>query len=235
MGFRKIRFWVLSCYKVIFSLLWNAFHILFTTCAAPSEFIDLGYELFRDREKSRIKFIAGDIFNPKFLDITADKGLPSSPVPLTELSDSLQPLLHSISSIHAGSLFHLFDEPTQFKLAEQMAFALSTRSGATIFGSHGALPKKGVIANLDSNDSNPSDGMFCHSPESWTEMWRQVWEKHGSDKLGGKWEDLEVRAELRNSSIKAYNRAVLEHSGEAVGGSNDTIGWHVLVWSLRRK
>lgn len=64
-----------------------------------SEFIDIGYELFRDRSTFRGKFIAGDVF--------AAEG------PLEEFEGEFDIL-------HAASLFHLFSWVDQVKLGVRL-------------------------------------------------------------------------------------------------------------------
>ena len=76
-----------------------------------------------------------------------------------------------ISVIHASSLFHLFGEEKQFELAKRLAALLDPRPGSIIFGSHAGAPAKG-------DRHGAFSAMFCHSAESWTEMWEeQVFEK----------------------------------------------------------
>ena len=76
-----------------------------------------------------------------------------------------------LSVIYASSLFHLFGEEKQFELAKRLAALLDPRPGSIIFGSHAGMPVKGDPHSVFSS-------MFCHSAESWTEMWEgQVFEK----------------------------------------------------------
>ncbi|KAJ7467478.1 hypothetical protein FB451DRAFT_1352474 [Mycena latifolia] len=145
----------------------------------------LGHELFRSTTTSfPATFIAGDAFDPDFLCLQA---------PLTEVPPFAVPNLHSITSlndlrghlsaIHSASLFHLFSETKQLELARKMAGLLTPRAGSMIFGCHGALPTKGYTL------ASAGKHMFCHSPESWRDMWD-----------GGVFEagSVEVQAVLRN-------------------------------------
>jgi hypothetical protein len=118
------------------------------------------------------KFIPGDIFDPTIL------ALPNDGNPIDDLTDlqsltSLNPLRGHVSLIHASAFFHLFSEEKQFELARLLAGLLDPRPGSTIFGTHGSLHQKGLTP--------PALGgmrMFCHSPESWIDMWEnQVFEK----------------------------------------------------------
>jgi hypothetical protein len=115
-------------------------------------------------------FVAGDAFLPSILEPREPFYSPPSSLRPTDLKTltSLTPLQGHISAIHASSFFHLFDKDKQFALAKQLATLLSPQPGSVIFGSHGSLPVKHV--------RTPSVGrnMFCHSPESWTELWDGV-------------------------------------------------------------
>ncbi|KAJ7716739.1 hypothetical protein DFH07DRAFT_762312 [Mycena maculata] len=169
------------------------------------DFWDMGHELFRSTPKSfPATFIAGDAFDPEFLDLQP---------PLTEEPPSAAPDLHSLkslnglhgrlSAIHSASFFHLFSEVKQLELARKLAGLLSPRSGSMIFGCHGGLPTKGF--NLGSRGKH----MFCHSPDSWRDMWDGDIFKHGT---------VAVHGELRN-----------------VGKVLNTItDFHMLFWSVKR-
>jgi hypothetical protein len=85
--------------------------------------------------------------------------------------NTLTELRGHISAIHASSLFHLFGEEKQFELGKRLAALLDPRPGSIIFGSHGGMLVKGERPVTCRK-------MFCHSPESWTQMWEeQVFEK----------------------------------------------------------
>lgn len=73
------------------------------------------------------------------------------------------------SVIHAGFFFHLFTCEDQERIARIFSRLLSRRSGAIIFGSHNGLPQTGFFKTGPSGRS-----MFCHSPESWTKLWKDI-------------------------------------------------------------
>jgi hypothetical protein len=116
------------------------------------------------------KFLAGDAFDDAHLSITAP--IPSGPPPPVASVNSLTELRGHISVVHATALFHLFDEEKQFELGKRLAALLDPRPGSIIFGSHCAMPVKGPYQGISSRM------MFCHSAESWTQMWEeQIFEK----------------------------------------------------------
>ncbi|KAF8905022.1 hypothetical protein CPB84DRAFT_1772199 [Gymnopilus junonius] len=112
-------------------------------------------------------FIQGDVFSSKLLDLDALIDEAATP-PLNSLT-SLTPLRHRISAIHASAFFHLFQEDRQLELARKLAALLLPKKGSIIFGAHGSLPVKGFRTERIANSSGVS--MFCHSPDSWKELW----------------------------------------------------------------
>ena len=110
------------------------------------------------------KFLAGDVFDDAHLSSTA--GVPPGPPPSVASVDTLTELRGHISAIHASLFFHLFTEEKQFELGKRLAALLDPRPGSIIFGSHGGMPVKCQL-------SSPLIRMFCHSPESWTQMWEE--------------------------------------------------------------
>jgi hypothetical protein len=96
---------------------------------------------------------------------------PATPKPALQTITSLNPLHGHVSAIHASSFFHLFLEDQQLQLGRALAGLLSPEPGSMIFGSHGALPTKGFRPLKNFSDDG---SMFCHSPESWRDLWDGV-------------------------------------------------------------
>jgi hypothetical protein len=133
----------------------------------------VGHKLFRTTPESYpAKFLAGDAFDDAHLCPTAP--VPSGPPSSIASVKSLTELRGHISVIHASSLFHLFHlfgEEKQFELAKRVASLLDPRPGSIIFGAQGGTPVKGQREGFRRT-------AFCHSPESWTELWEeQIFEK----------------------------------------------------------
>ncbi|KZV79812.1 hypothetical protein EXIGLDRAFT_734209, partial [Exidia glandulosa HHB12029] len=127
-----------------------------------AEFWELGNELFgTTTEKCGIRFIPGDAFSSTLLDTTATPV--DAPSSLASI-DSLTPLIGHLSAIHASSFFHLFFEDKQALLARRVAALVKREPGSIVFGSHVGAKRKGVF-------SAKLGEMFCHSPESWTQLW----------------------------------------------------------------
>lgn len=90
--------------------------------------------------------------------------------PLTQIT-SLNQMRGRVSAIHASSFFHLFDEERQLRLARALAGLLLPEPGSMIFGSHGGRMQKGYRAEAMAQQSVIGPNMFCHSPESWKDLW----------------------------------------------------------------
>ncbi|KAF8207579.1 hypothetical protein K438DRAFT_1576024 [Mycena galopus ATCC 62051] len=174
-------------------------------CDLRKDFWDLGHELFRSTPQSfPVVFLAGDAFDPDFLTLQPPATeSPQSPVPDIRSLKSLDGLQGHVSAIHSASLFHLFSEINQLQLARKLAGLLSPRPGSIIFGCHGGHPTKGPVLG------SRGKYMFCHSPESWRDLWDgEVFEK-GS---------VEIAMYLKN-----VGRIL-----------NPTTDFHMLFWSVKR-
>jgi hypothetical protein len=145
-----------------------------------AEFADLGHKLFRTTQETySIAFVPGDIFDPKHLEVVppvvvsaahgSTTGDPPSSAPAPDLRNlnSLNPLHGRVFAIHASSFFHLFDEEKQLHVARALAGLLSPEPGSVIFGMQVGLPEKG----FEQSAVNRDHWMWCHSPESWTQLW----------------------------------------------------------------
>ena len=136
-----------------------------------AEFADLGHKLFRTTpETYPIAFVPGDAFDPKHLEVVppfTTANAPSGSAPDLRSLTSLNPLRGRVDAIHASSFFHLFDEEKQLYLARALAGLLSPKPGSMIFGLHVGLAEKGFRPSLRGGTRR----LFCHSPESWAQVW----------------------------------------------------------------
>ena len=173
-------------------------------------FWDLGHKLFRSTpETFPVKFLAGDAFDDAHLSLTAS--VPSGPSPPVRSVNTLTELRGHISVIHASSLFHLFNEEKQFELGKRVAALLDPRPGSIIFGSHGGMPVKGQRQGIFRK-------MFCHSSETWAQMWEeQIFEKG----------QVKVNTVLREANMMA------ERLGRAIPIEQGA-KFYVLAWSVER-
>ncbi|GFF57847.1 hypothetical protein IFM46972_10922 [Aspergillus udagawae] len=117
------------------------------------EFIDLGYDLFRDRNTLKSHFIIADIL--------ADK-----PLAISQLSGS-------IDIVHASFLFHLFNWDQQVFIAKRALALLCARPGSLIIGQN--------IGHHDPKKFSAVGAIlpFHHNASSWTALWDHVREVTG--------------------------------------------------------
>ncbi|KAJ6545835.1 hypothetical protein DFH09DRAFT_1172047 [Mycena vulgaris] len=136
-----------------------------------SDFWNIGHQLFRSAPATcPIAFLAGDAFDPDFLEPAAPVSAPLEvPAPQLAALTRLTPLHGHVAALYVSLVFHLFPEQQQLQLARVLAGLLSPLPGSVIFGMHVGLPTKGVRKSLRSGAP-----MFCHSPESWVAMWAEV-------------------------------------------------------------
>lgn len=88
----------------------------------------------------------------------------------------MTPLIGQVRVVSASALFHVFDEEKQEKLARRLFPLLDLSSpGAIILGMHAGMPTKGIKVY----EIRPDWDVFCHSPDSWKEMWQKIAEDAG--------------------------------------------------------
>jgi SAM-dependent methyltransferase len=119
-----------------------------------SKFLDLGFELFADREFFKGQMIAGNLFDES----------PNSPVAA---------LAGSIDIAHAASFFHLFSWDEQINAAVHLVNLMRNVPGALVLGrqlgsSTGEERPTPTISNSKS---------FFHSPESFRALWVVISER----------------------------------------------------------
>lgn len=110
-----------------------------------SSFIQLGFDLFLDREHFQGKIIPGDVFSPQFLSEYHGK----------------------IDIIYLGSFLHLFSEAKQRRVVDQLNLLLSPKSGSMVFGRHlgaevgGPFRMESIGWDLYRHDPETLQNLFC--------------------------------------------------------------------------
>ena len=180
-----------------------------------AEFANLGHKLFKTTQETYpIAFVPGDIFDANHLAIapplassssaqaSTGPGNPSSvSAPDLRSLTSLNPLHGRVSGIHASLLFHLFSEEKQLHLARALAGLLSPEPGSMIIGLHIGTPEK---KGFEPSNTLADQRIWCHSPESWTELWDGLIFEKGVVKVQTKL----VHRERRNSQSNAPQNAM---------------------------
>lgn len=116
------------------------------------EFVDLGYELFRDRGNLGATFLEADVFNP---------------------SSALKDLEGRVSVIHAASFFHLFSWVAQKEVAHACLRLLVPQPGSLILGRQVGDRSPGEKARRDGGTH------WRHDEGSWKALWEEVGREAG--------------------------------------------------------
>jgi SAM-dependent methyltransferase len=146
-------------------------------------FIEMGFELFRDREKlSGATFLSGDMLDAK-------RQWPE--------------LEGSIDYIFANSLLHLFPRPQQLEMACRLASFARDRPGSLIIGRQVGAVVPGEFRALSEGST-----YFRHNPESFDALWRDVGRLTGTRWKTNAYLDMKDIAE----NAKAGPKWMDEHS-----------------------
>ncbi|KAL3479556.1 hypothetical protein BJX99DRAFT_221868 [Aspergillus californicus] len=114
-----------------------------------SELVELGYELFRDRETLKATFLAQDFFEDTPLFRKIDK---------------------TLGVINSGYFMHLWDWEGQVKLGLRMVKMLASgqEEGGLIVGVHFGLKRTKTVKTEDGRE------MFVHNSNSLLKMWGEI-------------------------------------------------------------
>ena len=119
-------------------------------------FVDLGYELFRDKESLKATFIVGN---------SLEEVPPSG----------LEALRGKVDIVYAGSVLHLFPLDEQIRLARLIVSLLRPVPGSLILGRQRGSTEPGEYEHR--TDENKT--MYRHNPESFRQMWQDVGKERG--------------------------------------------------------
>ncbi|KAK3934708.1 hypothetical protein QBC46DRAFT_453995 [Diplogelasinospora grovesii] len=117
------------------------------------EFIDLGYELFRDRDTFKGRFVAGNMLDP---DDASVKGLDGT-----------------VDMIHAASFFHLFGWDDQVKVGQRMVRFFKGEARAMIVGRQAGTHEAGGFAREEGK-------RYIHSQQSMRRLWDEIGNRTGT-------------------------------------------------------
>ncbi|EPS38606.1 hypothetical protein H072_7627 [Dactylellina haptotyla CBS 200.50] len=149
-----------------------------------SDFLELSYELFNDKDSLKSTFYNGDIFDLTSFQL-ATSGIPN-PVPF-------QKLVGDVDILSARSFLHLFGQEQEFKAACQMVEIMKDKEGSIIMGRQVGSHEPGFHSiSLGRRE------VFRHNPETWKGLWRRVGEATNT-----KWDVqahlVDIGAEFRDS------------------------------------
>lgn len=111
-------------------------------------FLDLGYDLFRDRDSLKTRFIEADVFDQ---------------------SSALAQLDGAVDVVSASSFFHLFSWDEQKAVARRCLRLLKPRKDSLVLGRQVGNVDPGAYARRHADGSR-----YRHDVASWRRMWDEV-------------------------------------------------------------
>lgn len=131
------------------------------------EFVDLGYDLFKDKggEGRKISWHVADVFDDNAPEWSSIQG--------------------KISIVYTGSFFHLFDREQQIAVAKRIVSLLKNEPDVLVIGRQVGNINPGLFSRSGYEGERHR---FRHNEQSWTELWDEV-----GAATGTKWD---VKAEL---------------------------------------
>lgn len=122
------------------------------------DFLDLGYELFRDKATLGAKFLQADIFDPSS--------------PLSQLDGK-------VDIIHAASFFHLFSREDQKHIARRVVQLLRPLNDSLLLGRQMASREPGEVAKMTGEGKQANATHYRHDEKSWQLFWQEIGEEAG--------------------------------------------------------
>ncbi|KAH7132344.1 hypothetical protein B0J11DRAFT_521451 [Dendryphion nanum] len=144
------------------------------------EFMEVGYDLFLDKQTLKTDFITADVLDP---------------------NSELKQLDGIIDIIHIASVLHLFDWDEQLEIAKRIIALLKAKSGSLVVGRQTGNLTAGVMPPKSDTDKR----RFLHNADSFVKLWDQAGEETGT-----KWEtEASLANEDVNSKWDAKVQAML--------------------------
>ncbi|KAI4156944.1 MAG: hypothetical protein L6R39_000896 [Caloplaca ligustica] len=128
-------------------------------CDLEPEFLDLGYDLFRDRETCGAHFFAVDLFAPN-ADMRALEG--------------------KVDIIHAASFLHIFGWQEQVSICQLITRLLRPQKGSLVIGRQVGNLAAGEMGENAANKFLDRGKVWRHINDSFRRMWLEVGEMTGT-------------------------------------------------------
>jgi hypothetical protein len=137
------------------------------------DFLSIGYELFKHKDRLQTTFIVAEIFDDSS--------------PLAELAGKM-------NIIYVGDFFHLFSLEEQEKAATRVAQLLAPQLGSLIIGRQSGSETAGEYTRAGDTSGRKH---FQHNPQSWKELWERIGEKTGTT-----WSaEVDLCSEFKSKSV----------------------------------
>ena len=122
-------------------------------------FLDIVYELFRDRNRLRSQFIVADIFTLEH------------PEPPSSNPNGLSPLVGQVSILWASAFLHLWNLSGQKTVCRKILLLMRNEPGVRILGRQAGSKVPTQVKHL----TNPGEGlMYRHNSETFKKMWCEI-------------------------------------------------------------
>lgn len=171
-----------------------------------SDYIDSGYELFRDEAKlSRDNFICpADLFD-------------------TSKENTLRRLYDKVDILHATAVFHLFAGEQQAEVARQCLRLVKKESGSR------TLVLGGQAGNVDAQESVRGDGtkMYRHNGDSWEKLWQEI---RGESEFRDKVKSVNVEVRMEDWTRWKSNQGDSTIRQKFIGQIENGFRW--MVWQV---
>ncbi|EFQ30413.1 methyltransferase domain-containing protein [Colletotrichum graminicola] len=117
-------------------------------------YIEAGYELFRDRDRLRTRFVVADLLDDGNAELAGLEG--------------------SFDTAHMGLCLHLWNREEQLAVLQRMIRLLKQRPGVMIVGA--------AAGHMDGVDvpGIANKPTLRHNPESWEKLWAELSEQTGT-------------------------------------------------------
>ena len=149
------------------------------------DFLNLGYELFHDKDTLGAKFLQADIFDP---------------------TSQLSQLDANVDIIHAASFFHLFSRSDQKDIAHRVLKLLRPASNSLLLGRQMASREPGEVAKLTGEGKQANATHYRHDERTWQQFWQEIGEEAGGIKF-------DVNVVLRDRVMQnGFKTPVMEYS-----------------------
>jgi len=120
------------------------------------DFLSMGYELFKDKDRLQTTFLTADVFDDSS--------------PLTNLAAQM-------NIVFVRAFFHLFNLEDQEKIALRIVQLLVLQPGSLVIGRQSGNENPGEYSRSGDTSGRKH---FRHNPQSWQELWDRVGQRTGS-------------------------------------------------------
>lgn len=118
-------------------------------CDLRTDFLDYGFDLFRDRDTLKTKFFQADVFDP---------------------NSDLNQLDGKVDILYAGSFLHLFPYSQQVEVCVRITELLADKEGSVVLGRQVGNSEAKPFESV----TNPGQMILRHNAETFKKMWQEV-------------------------------------------------------------